>query len=332
MLREPGRIEVQRWSVPGDATDHVTVRVGTGGLCGTDLSILRGTIPVQYPRVPGHEMTGAVMVGGALAAGARVVVDPTIACGTCYQCSRGQQNLCPRGALLGRDRDGVLRELISVPRENVYPLPEVVPDDVGPLIQVLTTCVHAHRQTEIFPGDIVVVVGLGVTGLIHVQMARARGAGTLIGVSRSHRKLELARQLGADVVVDAGGDVAAKVAEASEGRGADVVIECAGYVSTFAQAIELARIGGRIMGYGTMTETHGAVPFYDLYYKELLISNPRAAKPEDFPVAISMAAAGSIHLEPLVTHRFPLEQVDRAFAAMERPDALKVLVDVTERG
>ena len=297
-------------------------------MCGTDLSIFGGKIPVGYPRVLGHEMTGTAVSGGAVAAGSRVVVDPSIACGRCYQCVRAQTNLCPRGALLGRDRDGVLADVIAVPAANVYALPDEVPDHVGPLIQVLTTCVHAHRQTDVFPGDVVVVLGLGVTGLIHVQLARSRGAATVVGVSRSRSKLELARDLGADVVIDAARDVPGEVARATDGRGADAVIESAGTVATFGQAIALARIGGRIMSYGTMTESEGRLRFYDLYYKELQISNPRAAKPEDFPVAISIAARGGVRLEPLVTHRFELSDVERAFEVASSGGALKVLVEL----
>ena len=308
--------------------DDVRIRVALGGLCGTDLSIFAGDIPVAYPRVLGHEMCGTVFAGDAVPAGTRVVVDPSISCGACYQCTRGQSNVCPTGALLGRDRDGILAESISVPARNVYVLPDAVGDDVGPLIQVLTTCVHAHRQTEIFPGDVVVVIGLGVTGLIHVQLARSRGAALVVGVSRSRAKLELARELGADEVLEADGDVAADVARASDGRGADVVIESAGKVATFAQAIELARIGGAVMAYGTMTETDGRLPFYDLYHKELRISNPRAAKPEDFPVAIAMVAAGRIRLAPLVTDRFPLSDLPAAFQAASSGRSLKVLVEV----
>lgn len=328
MLTAPGRIEVQDLPEPEGGAARVSVRVASSGLCGTDRSIFLGKIGVAYPRVPGHEMSGVVTGGDRFDPGTRVVVDPSIACGTCYQCARGQQNLCPNGALLGRDRDGVIRELLSVPAGNVYPIPDGVSDAIGPLIQVVTTCVHAHRQTEIFPGDVVAVVGLGVTGLIHVQLARSRGAALVIGISRSARKRTLALELGADRAFFPEQDLAERMGAASEGRGADVVIESAGYVSTFARAIELARIGGRVMVFGTMTETEGAVPFYDLYYKELQISNPRAAKPEDFPVAISMVAAGSIRLEPLVTDRFPLREVASAFAAMDRPDALKVLVEL----
>lgn len=328
MLTEPRRIDVVDGPDPDTGADEIRIRVAFAGLCGTDLSIFAGKIPVEYPRVLGHEMVGTAVAGGAMPAGTHVVVDPSIACGTCYQCSRGQTNLCVAGALLGRDRDGVLAEAISVPARNVYAVPDEVGDDVGPLIQVLTTCVHAHRQTEVFPGDVVVVLGLGVTGLIHVQLARSRGAARVVGVSRSAQKLDLARELGADVVLDATGDIGAGVARASDGRGADVVIECAGTVATFGQAIELARIGGRIMAYGTMTETEGRLRFYDLYHKELQISNPRAAKPEDFPVAISIAAAGSVRLDQLVTHRFSLADVGRAFEMASTGDALKVLVEV----
>jgi 2-desacetyl-2-hydroxyethyl bacteriochlorophyllide A dehydrogenase len=331
LLTEPGHVEVRRGPEPEPQEGEVLVRTRTTGICGTDLSIFTGGTPVAYPRVPGHEASAVVEAGDLdpLSPGTRVVIDPAIACGRCYQCRRGQTNLCPNGALLGRERDGVFRELLTVPAGNLHPVPNQVPDHAVPLVQVLTTCVHAHRQTEIFPGDTVVVIGLGVTGLLHTQLARARGAGTVIGISRSRSKLELSRDLGADLAVDArAADVAAQVRDATDGRGADVVIECAGRVATLAQAVQLARLGGQVMAYGTISETEGALPFYDLYYKELRISSPRAAKPEDFPAAIALAASGSVRLEPLVTDRFPLDAVAEAFATAQRGPSLKVVVDL----
>jgi L-iditol 2-dehydrogenase len=330
VLTGPGRVELRRVPEPRARDGEVLVRTLATGICGTDLGIFTGRTPVAYPRVAGHEMSGVVEVGddAGLSAGTRVVVDPAIACGICYQCLRGQTNLCPNGALLGRERDGVFRELVTVPVGNVHPVPAQVPDHVVPLIQVLATCVHAHRRTEIFPGDTVVVLGLGVTGLLHTQLAHARGAAAVIGISRSPSKLQLSRELGADVAIDGRTpDVASQVLDATGGRGADVVIECAGLVSTLAQAVEFARLGGQLMAYGIINETEGALRFYDLYYKELRISSPRAAKPEDFPAAISISASGSVRLEPLVTDRFPLDAIADAFAAAQEATALKVVVE-----
>jgi L-iditol 2-dehydrogenase len=306
----------------------VVVRVESVGICGTDLSIHAGKIPVDYPRVMGHEVVGTVISGerGNKAA-PRVVVDPGIACGDCLQCREGRTNICTAGGLIGRDRDGGLRELMTVPGSNVHELPEELDPGTAPMLQVLATCVHAQRRARVYPGESVVVLGLGVTGLFHLQLAKIGGAGPLIGVTRSAPKLALARDLGADLTIAADGSETSGVAAALPG-GADLVIECVGTVGAFARAIEMVRIGGRILAYGTMTETTGEVPFYELYHKEITVIGARSARVEDFPMAIDAVASGRVALGALVSGRFPIDDVDEAIRAAGAPGALKVLVDV----
>lgn len=313
----------------------VVVRVGAVGICGTDLSIYSGKIPVDYPRVMGHEIVGTVEASpeGArgIEVGRTVIVDPEIACGVCRQCREGRSNICTRGWLLGRDTDGGLRERLAVPASNVHPLPDEIDPSVAPLLQVLATCVHAQRRISIFPGESVVVVGLGVTGLLHVQLAKLRGAHPVIGVTRSPEKLALGSTLGAEIVVPADGSETESVRGAVPG-GADLVIEAAGKLAPFARAMEMVRTGGRILAYGTMTETSGDLPFYDLYHKEMTIVGARSARVEDFPSAIDAVASERVALEPLVSERFPISQVDRAIGAGGARGALKVLVDVERPG
>lgn len=304
------------------------MRVRTVGICGTDLKIVSGAIKVDLPRIIGHEIVGDVVRTSRdeQAPIGRVLVDPVLTCGTCIQCREGRSNICTRGGLLGRDRDGGLRELMSVPVTNLYPIPDGIPDHVAPLLQVLTTCVHAQRLSPIFPGDTVVILGLGVTGLLHLQLARARGAQVLC-TTRSAWKLELARDLGADATVTSDGFEVEQIVGMT-GGGGDLVIDCVGTVDTLARAIALARVGGRVMLYGTIAETSGSLPFYDLYYKEIMLTNPRASRPEDFPVAIDIVAAGRVSLDPLLSHRFELARASEAVASGGSSDALKVVIEL----
>jgi L-iditol 2-dehydrogenase len=229
---------------------------------------------------------------------------------------------------MGRDRDGSLNDLLAVPARNVYPIPEEIDDRSAPLLQVLTTCLHAQRQRQLFPQDSVLVLGLGVSGLLHVQLARVRGAHPIIGITRSESKRSLAARLGADLVIDPSDpDLEEQVAEATQGRGPDLVVECVGKTETLAQAIELARVGGAITVFGTITEESGELPFYQLYYKELSLAHPRAAKPEDFPASIGLVASGVVELDPLITHTFPLESAEKALATSTEGSSLKVILD-----
>jgi L-iditol 2-dehydrogenase len=329
VLEAPESLRIEERPEPTADKENVVVRIRAIGICGTDLSIFSGKVPVDYPLVLGHEMIGTLEdpVPG-LGPGTRVVVDPNVFCRTCYQCLKGQENVCIRAELMGRDRDGAFTDLLAVPARNVYPIPDEINDQTAPLLQVLTTCLHAQRQTQLFPQDSVVVLGLGVSGLLHLQLAKARGAHPVIGVTRSASKRSLAARLGADLVIDPS-DPALKeqVAEATQGHGPDLVIECVGKTQTLAQAIDLVRIGGRIIVFGTITEDAGELPFYQLYYKELSLMNPRAAKPEDFPASIGLVAAGTIELDPLITHTFPLESAEEAIAATSESGSLKVILD-----
>ncbi|HEX6844662.1 MAG TPA: alcohol dehydrogenase catalytic domain-containing protein [Actinomycetota bacterium] len=330
VLTAPRAIEVR--DVPEPTHDDALVRTRWVGVCGTDLSIYAGKIPVAYPRVLGHELCAEVIDPGdvgrerGIAPGMRVVVDPNVFCGRCDRCLEGRANLCANGTLLGRDADGALSSLLAAPARNLYRVPDALPDEAVPLIQVLTTCTHAQRRIAIFPGDTVVVLGLGVTGLLHVQLAALRGA-SVIGVTRSADKRALAARLGAGLTVDATApDAVDLVKDATGGVGPDVVIECAGYVETLARAVELARSGGRILAYGTIAQREGDFPYYQLYYKELDIVNARAAQAEDYPVAIGAIEAGRVDLSALVTHRFDLDDVATAIETAGDPSSLKVVV------
>ena len=328
VLEGPEHIALRDVETAAPGPGHTAVDVRAVGICGTDLSIFHGSIPVRYPRILGHEIVG-VTASGDLPAGTRVVVDPSVTCGACALCRKGRGNLCTSGWLLGRDRDGGLQETLLVPSPNLHLVPEGVSDTTAPSIQVLSTCVHGQAMADVGSGASVAVIGLGVTGLMHVQLASAVGAMPIVGISRSATKLALGEAMGATVVAADAHDVDDVVYEITDG-GADVVIESAGTVATLAQAVRIARPGGRILAYGTITEAEGAFPYYQLYYKELAVLSPRAATPQDLEAAVAAVAQGSVDLEPLVTERVTLEDAGHAFARGGGPDTLKIVVDVAE--
>jgi 2-desacetyl-2-hydroxyethyl bacteriochlorophyllide A dehydrogenase len=280
----------------------------------------------------GHEMVGEI-VDGAEAAGLRpgdrVIIDPVLFCGTCFHCRIGQMNLCPNGGLIGRDTDGGFAEYAAFPASQIFRLPDSVDSRTAPLIQVATTCLHAQRLTPFFLGESVAVMGLGVSGQLHVQIAKARGAGTMIGISRSPFKRDMARQLGADITLDSSEATVQQVLDATGGRGADVVIESSGVLASLANAIRMVRFGGRIVMFGIISAKEGALPFYQLYFKELTLINGRAAKAEDFTGMIDLVDRGAVRLEPLVTHRMPLGELEAAIGMVEdgAEDRLKIILD-----
>jgi 2-desacetyl-2-hydroxyethyl bacteriochlorophyllide A dehydrogenase len=331
VLTAPGELVQAEVARPVGDSGEVLVRVTHSGICGTDYKIFNGSIPVGYPRIMGHEMVGEVVETGDsdLRSGDKVIIDPELYCGGCFHCRIGQTHLCPKGILLGRDADGGFAEYLAAPAGQVFKLADDLNIRTAPIIQVLTTCLHAQRQVEIFPGEYVVVLGLGVTGQLHVQLAKARGA-TVIGVTRSAEKRALAETLGADVTIPGGDGAVEKVREATEGRGADLVIETTGVVSQLSAGINMTRSGGRVLMFGIITATEGALPFYDLYFKELSLINARVAKGEDYPGAIGLVQRGLVRLEPLVSDEVPLGELKFAVGMLGSAGSgqrMKIIID-----
>ena len=331
VLRAPGQLGLDSLDRPDPGPNRVLVRVTHSGICGTDLSIFSGRIPVKYPRVMGHEMAGEIVEGGdSIKAGTRVIIDPAYNCGTCFFCKEGLFNLCPNGGLIGRDTDGGFAEYLAVPRKLVFPLPESLPNKNVPLIQVLTTCYHGQQRITIRPGDTVVVLGLGVGGMLHVQLAKAAGA-KVIGVARSEWKRGLAKKLGADIVLPSDATTVGAVKEATDGRGADIVIECTGKLPVLSEGIAMARPGAQILLFGITSAKEGALPFYDLYFKELTVQNGRAAVGKDFEPSIALAASGKVQLDPLITHRLPITEAVESMKMLENDvdGRMKIILENT---
>ena len=332
VLTAPGHVEMQDVDTPVPAPGEALIRITHSGICGTDRKIYDNSIPVHHPLIMGHEMIGVIEEGkggGGAGPGTRVLVDPVMYCGKCYHCRAGQTHLCPTGLLKGRDQDGGFAQYVTAPTDHIYPLPDDVGDKDAALIQVLTTCLHAQRMAPVSKGEAVIVFGLGVTGQLHVQLAKAHGAGLVIGITRSQWKRELAEELGADLTLAPGPDTKDKILELTEGRGADLVIETTGSVSVLAQALDLARIGGRVLPFAIYTAKEAPLPFYQFYFKELNIINARAAKGEDFPESVELVRSGKVKLDPLITHVMPLAEIGKALDMLESSDekTMKIILD-----
>lgn len=327
-LVSPGSIEITDVPEPPPG-GGLRVRVEQVGICGTDRKIVAGAIPVRVPRILGHEVVGRVLeapAGSPVPSGARVLVDPGVACGWCAMCARGRTNICLNGGLLGRDVDGVFTETVTVPINRVVAVPEGIPLAAAGLLQVLGTCVHAVRQVDAFPGSVAAVVGLGVSGLLIAQLLTARGA-TVVGVTRSGWKRDLAVDSGVAVATDPAG-AAEVLADMTAGLGPSLVVEAVGTEATLAEAVSLAAVGGEVLVFGTLTGGGSGLPYYELYRKELLVRNPRAAVLGDYADGVALAAAGALRLEPLVTHELALADAARAFELVGDATALKVLMRV----
>lgn len=322
----PGVIELGDVPEPSDPT-LVKVKVRHVGICGTDTKIVAGKIPVDYPRTLGHEVVGEVVSAPSdspYLPGARVLVDPGVACGWCDLCLAGKTNLCRNGGLLGRDVDGAFTEYVLVPVSRLVSVPEVISARASGLLQVLGTCVHAVKRVDAFPGRVAAVMGLGVAGQLVTQLLALRGM-RVVGVSRSKVKRDVAAEYGAEAVAEPS-DAEAVLDDLTSGRGPDLMVEAVGTEATLSRAIELVGIGGEILAFGTLTGGSEGLPYYHLYHKELTLHHPRAALIGDYADAIALAAA--LHLEPIVSHELDLDQAEKAFELVNDSSSLKVLMRV----
>lgn len=329
VLEAPRRLGVRERPRPAAGPGQALVRVAATAVCHTDLEIYTGRHPgVRYPVVMGHETTGTVAAVGAgverLAVGQHVLVNPIIACGACDSCARGLGNLCRNAGLFGREVDGSLAEYVVLPETYLYPLPDHLPADAATLIETLATVHHAQRRAAVGPGDVVVVLGQGASGLLHTQLARHAGA-TVVAVSRSAWKLGLARRMGAaHTLAMAAAEAAGEVTRLTGGHGADVVVDTTGHPALLGPAADMLRPGGRLLLYAISHRPVEGFSTFPVYFKELTIFGSRALSPEDVEPSIQLVASGALDLESFITERYPLDRAADAFADYER-DADRVL-------
>lgn len=326
---EAGMVEVGDIAEPAGGEGY-TIAVQQVGICGTDIKIVAGKIPVEFPRILGHEIVGNIVAapaGGHFPTGTRVLVDPAVSCGFCDLCRAGRQYLCRNGGLLGRDVDGVFTEYIVVSEDKIVVVPDSISKKESGVLQVLGTCVHAMKTVSMSPGKVAAVIGLGVSGQLIAQLLTLKGL-TVVGITRSEWKRDVASSAGIGHVT-APADAAGMLEEITSGRGPDLVVEAVGLEQTLSEAIELVTIGGQIVVFGTLTSGGKGLPYYHLYHKELTVYNPRAATIGDYADGVVLAASGALALEPIVTHELGLEDAKHAFELVNDSSSMKVLMTVS---
>ncbi|GGH07277.1 alcohol dehydrogenase [Alsobacter metallidurans] len=294
-IDRPGEASFVDLPRPDPREGEIGVRVSFIGYCGSDLNSFRGINPlVSYPRVPGHEIAGVIEtlgegVPGSFSVGQQVCVLPYFNCGQCNACRMGRPNACKHNQTMGVQREGALTEFVCVPHGKVIPVDGLALRDLA-LIEPLAVGFHAVRRAELQAGERVVVLGCGVIGLGAVLGAVSAGA-RVIAVDLAAGKLEQARGLGAEDVIDASSqDVAAEVARLTGDDGPSVVIEAVGAEVTFRQAVDLVGSCGRVVyvGYAKYPVTYETRFFL---MKEMDIRGSRGSTLADFADVIAVLKA-----------------------------------------
>jgi 2-desacetyl-2-hydroxyethyl bacteriochlorophyllide A dehydrogenase len=330
VLRSPRSLTVGPSPIPEIGPEDALVRVDMAGLCGTDYRIWSGDRPVKYPLVMGHEFVGRIEAVGErvphLRVGRRVVAEPNYSCGRCPLCREGNRNLCPERTAVGIDVDGGFADLVRLPARCCWPVDDSVTDDEAVMTEPLAVVVRAVNRGTPKPAETAAVVGAGSLGLLALQVLRAAGARVLV-VSRSARRFDLARELGAaetHAVADGALDAAAR--QFSGREGVDLVIETAGTAEAVNHAVTLVRPGGRVVLTGLPHEVT-TLSFFPVVRHEITIIGSMIYQ-DEFPQALRLLEAGRVRTRPLLTHRFDLAAIDEAFAAHREPASIKVAVVV----
>ncbi|MET8947153.1 zinc-dependent alcohol dehydrogenase family protein [Streptomyces sp. NPDC004542] len=320
-----------------DPTDAI-VRVGTVTICGTDLHILKGDVPEVRPgTVLGHEAVGEIVEVGSdvrtVRPGDRVLVSCITACGRCRFCREAAYGQCRGGGgwILGHLIDGTQAEYVRVPHADlsVYPLPSAVAgEDAVLLADIFPTAYEVGVLSgRVRPGDTVAVVGAGPIGLAAITTARLFAPERVIAVDLVPARLEAARRLGADAVADAREAPEQLISDLTEGLGADVVMEAVGVPETFELCTRMVRPAGHVANIGV----HGrpaTLHLEDLWARNVTITTG-LVDTHSTPTLLRMAAAGRLPTSQLVTHTFPLDEMQEAydvFAQAGETGALKVVL------
>lgn len=337
-LVAPEKIFFKKTRIPLLGEKEVLIKVKVCGVCGSDVHAYKGKHPfVHSPIVLGHEFSGVIYQIGTRAnsfsPGDRVIVEPNIVCGKCYNCLHGRYNICTNLKVVGCvGYDGAFAEYVAVPEKKVLRLPGNISFEKAALVEPVAVAVHAVRKAKQKINDVVVVLGAGTIGLLVMQVAKLAGAGEVIVTDVLDYRLKKAGELGADRLVNPASQDLIKIIQEKYGRNeVDLIYDCVGIEETISQAIQIARKGIRIMVIG-VPEERIEVDLSLIQDRELEIVGSLMYVREDFKAAIDFIQKEKLKVKPLVTHHFKLKDVDKAFHLIteEKKEVLKVLIDVSD--
>ncbi|MCK4755531.1 zinc-dependent dehydrogenase [candidate division WOR-3 bacterium] len=327
-------IRIEDLPKPRISTDEILVKVIASGICGSD--VMEWYRVKKAPRILGHEISGEIEEVGKnvnqYKVGDRVFVSHHVPCNECRYCRAGFHTVCDTLKSTNFDPGG-FAQFIRVPEINVrfgtFILPDEVSFDQGTFIEPLGCVIRGQRFADVKKGHTVLVIGSGISGLLHIQLAKAKGAAKVIATDIDEYRLDAAKRFGADVVINAKDNVPAIVKEANDGRLADVVIVCTAALEAFDQAFKsVDRAGILLLFAPTTPETRVPLPLFDVYFKGVKIVFSYAAVTQDIEEAIDLLKNKEINVNDMITHRFGLSNIQKGFDLVARADkSIKVIIE-----
>lgn len=321
------KLSLNEVAMPEIKAGYSLVKVAYSGICGGDLNIYFGTHPrAKAPLVMGHEFSGT-LVGGheTLKEGTKVTVNPILSCGHCLPCTTGDAHVCETLKLIGIDMDGGMAEYVLVENSKIIPLPEEMDLLAGALVEPVAVAVHTIRETNYTPGDSAIVFGCGTIGLATAMVLKASGAPQVTVVETNPFRLNMAKELGFDVINPNEKDVIQEVLDRTSGSGFDVVYDCAGHQSVADLLPDVVKVKGDII----IVAGYKKAPTLNLIkgmFKEFSILFVRVYRNKDFEIATEMVK-NNPDFAKLITHVLEKEDAQKGFDLMLDPsaEALKVI-------
>lgn len=325
VVERPESVSLTEIETPIPGPGEARVRSVVAGVCRTDLDIVAGALDsrwVRFPVVPGHEWSGVVDAVGAgvttVEAEQRVVCEGNIGCMSCPRCRSGHTHLCRRYDAVGFTRGGGWGEFVVVPARVLHPLPDHVSFEAAALVEPGSCVVKALARARIQPAETVGVVGVGTLGALAIRLARLHSPAAIVAYGIRDEELELARTLGADAVVNVSHEDAETATGRLVGGGLDVVVETAGAVPAVELSTRLAREGGRVVLLGIAgRDEELAFPADRIALRDLSILGSVGYTTAAWAQMVALLRDRLVAVDPIVTHRFPLERFEDAFALMD---------------
>ncbi len=323
VIPKPGEVILSEREIPAPVPGEVLIRVMASGICGTDIHIYNGEYLGDYPVIPGHEFSGLVTAVGSevrrFKVGDRVAVEPNISCNNCVHCLNNRQNFCLNWQAVGVTLPGGMEQYVTVPEQAAFDIGDL-PFEQGAFMEPLSCVIHGIERAQIELADQVAILGAGPIGNLILQVARLQGASQVTMLENNPGRATLARQMGADLVVDRMEDFPLD--------SYDVVIDATGVIPLMNCTIDLARKGGTVLLFGVPPAGKNLeVEAFKIFRKGLTLFSSFTSVRNSFQ-AVDLLRTHQVSVEPLISHRLPLDEISKAFEMIEGHDPLvkKVII------
>lgn len=340
-LYGPRKLVVENISKPQINENELLVKITSAAICGTDVRMYANGyegIDEKNPRVLGHEFGGVIdQVGKKVeyySEGMNVAIAPNMGCGICNRCISGNGQLCDNYTAFGINMDGAFAEYVKIPEKaiklgNLMETPKGLKAEDVALNEPLSCAYNGSLQCRITPGDYVVIIGAGTIGIFHAKLAKMFGAAKVIMNDLSKERLDLCKENEPNIITYHGENLRDFVMDSTEGCGADVCITACASAVVQKNSLDLMAYGGRVNFFGGLPKEHQIVPLNTnlIHYRQLIVTGTTRASIGHFRKTLSFVAEGLIDLSGIVTKRFNISEIEKAFEYAENAVGLKNIIE-----